>query len=149
MKLKIKQLLPDAKMPTYGTPGSACFDLYSIESGWVNPDSPGIFDTGLAVEIPEGHVMLVYSRSGHGFKNDIRLGNGTGIIDCDYRGPLKVKLTQDSNQNFEGDQSYRVEKGERIAQAMVTPIEQCEFEWVDELSDTERGAGGMQSTGKM
>ena len=82
MKLKIKKLSTDARMPTYGTPGSACFDLYSIESGWVNPNSPGVFDTGLSVEIPEGYVMLVYSRSGHGFKNDIRLGNGTGIIDC-------------------------------------------------------------------
>jgi dUTP pyrophosphatase len=97
--------------------------------------------TGLAFEIPEGYVMKVYSRSGHGFKNGIRLANGTGIIDSDYRGEVMVKMHND------GDTAVLITAGERIAQAMIEPIQQVSFEVVDELSDTARGSGGLGSTG--
>lgn len=86
--------------------------------------------------------MMVYSRSGHGFKSDTRLANCVGVIDSDYRGELMVKLTYDGNECGE-----LIQPGDRIAQAMIIPVEQVQFELADELSDTERGTGGFGSTG--
>lgn len=146
MKLKIKKLHPDAVVPQYATDGSACFDLHAViktgELACVMPDIPRVFETGLAFEIPEGHAMLIFSRSGHGFKNDVRLANCVGVIDSDYRGEVAVKLTSDTGKGL------TVWRGDRIAQAMVIPVDRVEFEEVVELSDTERGSGGFGSTGK-
>lgn len=141
MKVKIKKLHPDALMPQYGSDGAACFDLHCIGGAFVADRF--VFDTGLAFEIPEGHVMLIYSRSGHGFKNDARLSNCVGVIDADYRGEVKVKLRCDSKMN-----SLAVKPGDRVAQAMIIPYPKVTFEWADELSDTERGDGGFGSTGQ-
>lgn len=141
MKVKIKKLHPDALMPQYGSDGAACFDLHCITGAFVVTDA--VLDTGLAFEIPEGHVMLVFSRSGHGFKNDIRLANCVGVIDHDYRGEVKVKLRCDSNLG-----GLSVKAGDRIAQAMLVPYPKVELEWADELSDTTRGVGGFGSTGQ-
>lgn len=145
MQLKIKKMYPDVKTPTYATEGAACFDIYNYGSktdydgvGWLDPT---IFTTGLQFEVPQDHVMLVFSRSGHGFNNNIRLANCVGVIDSDYRGELMVKLTKDTQG------AYAVGKGDRIAQAMVIPVKQVEFLEVDELSDTKRGANGLGSTG--
>lgn len=101
-----------------------------------------VFETGLFFEVPQGKVLLVFSRSGHGFNHDIRLANCVGIIDSDYRGELKVKLTNDSTQAF-----FNVKRGDRIAQAMLVDSNQVQFEIVEELSETERGTGGLGSTG--
>lgn len=146
MQVKINKLHPDAVIPKYATPGAACFDLHaSLTWGTcvVSLDEPEVIDTGLAFEIPQDHVMLIFSRSGHGFKNDVRLANCVGVIDSDYRGEVKVKLTCDSQDNI-----LRVNHGDRIAQAMILPAQQVSFLEVDELSDTERGADGFGSTGK-
>lgn len=140
MQIKTKRLTPEAKLPTYATDGSGCFDIYCTNDGWVQDTA--VFNTGLSFEIPVGYVMLVFSRSGHGFKNDIRLANCVGIIDSDYRGELKVKLTND--EKIDGMAVY---VGDRIAQAMVIPFEQVQFLEVDELSETERGTCGFGSTG--
>ena len=94
----------------------------------------------MCFEIPLQHVLLVYSRSGHGFKNNIRLSNSVGVLDSDYRGELKVKLAADN-------EPYYVAPGERIAQIMLMPIPVINFELVNELSNTER-KGGFGSTGK-
>lgn len=141
MKVKIKKLHPDALMPQYGSDGAACFDLHCIGGAFVTSEQ--VFDTGLAFEIPEGHVMLVFSRSGHGFKNDIRLSNCVGVIDHDYRGEVKVKLRCDSTVG-----GLAVRDGDRIAQAMLVPYPKVEFDWADDLSDTARGEGGFGSTGQ-
>jgi dUTP pyrophosphatase len=141
MNIKIKTLYPDAIIPTYATPGAACFDLYAIHSGFVGSDGC-VFHTGLSFEIPNGHVMLVYSRSGHGFKESVRLSNCTGVIDSDYRGEVMVKLVCDKKI-----ESFIVEKGDRIAQAMVMTIQQVHFEEVPNLNETMRGEGGFGSTG--
>ena len=141
MKVKIKKLHPDALMPKYGSDGAACFDLHCVNGAYVADEFT--FDTGLAFEIPEGHAMLVFSRSGHGFKNDTRLANCVGVIDHDYRGEVKVKLRCDSNLS-----TMAVRTGDRIAQAMIVPYPKVEFDWADELSDTERGDGGFGSTGQ-
>lgn len=153
MKIKIKKLHESATTPKYATPGSACFDLAATEvngSFLIGSNcydgSPVVCGTGLSFEIPEGHVMLIFSRSGHGFNEDIRLANATGIIDADYRGEIKVKLTCDRPD--EGDTlPFFVRPGDRVAQALVIPIQQVEFDIVDELSSTERGAGGFGHTG--
>lgn len=150
MKVKIKKLHQDAIVPTYGTSGAACFDLYAIGDGWISLGECGLpiefygactFRTGLAFEVPKGHVMMVYSRSGHGFKHGVRLSNGTGIIDSDYRGELMVRLQND------GEEPFMVNKGDRIAQAMIVRVNQVSFDLVDELGDTERGESGFGSTG--
>lgn len=142
MNLKIKKLHPDARVPTYATPGAACFDLHSISDETIrHHGEAATFSTGLAAEVPADHVMLVFSRSGHGFRKQLRLANCVGVIDSDYRGELLVRLTND------GGDPRMVKAGERIAQAMVLPVTQVQFEVVDELSETERGEGGLGSTG--
>jgi dUTP pyrophosphatase len=142
MKINIKKLHPDAVVPQYATAGAACFDLVCVNEVMITPGREHVaLRTGLAFEIPEGYVMMVYSRSGHGFKNGIRLANGTGVIDSDYRGEVMVKMHND------GSSALLVTAGERIAQAMIVPVEQVELTVVDELSDTARGSGGLGSTG--
>lgn len=146
MQLKIKKLHPDAIIPRYATPGSACFDLHTVECNNL-PLYAGqsrVFKTGLAFDIPDDHVMLIFSRSGHGFNNDVRLANCVGVIDSDYTGQVGVKLTSDDWQG----RVFSVNTGDRIAQAMLIPVQQVQFLEVDELKTTERGAGGMGSTGK-
>ncbi len=163
MDVDIKVLHEDAIIPTYATPGSACFDLYAVNvhgatakekvvlkkfDGSQNWDSVRmgqyrVVDTGLAFEIPDNYVMLIFSRSGHGFKNNVRLSNCVGVIDSDYRGEVKVKLYQDSTQMQE---SFNIKDGDRIAQAMVVPIERISFNVVEELSETTRGIRGFGST---
>lgn len=139
--LKIKRISDKAELPTYATPGSACFDIRCVSSAVIAPGHSKAFGTGLAFEVPEGYVMKVFSRSGHGFKNGLRLANGTGIIDSDYRGELQVKLHNDSQI------SQEIKAGERICQAELVKVERVEFEEVDQLSETERGEGGFGSTG--
>lgn len=148
MKLKIKKLTPEAIVPKYATPGAAAFDLYALADPYegangvkVTQDESRVFRTGLSFEIPPGWVMLINSRSGHGFKSDIRLSNCQGVIDSDYRGEVMVKLAADGAP-------FVVMPNERIAQAMLVECPQVEFEVVGELSDTERGTGGLGSTGK-
>lgn len=143
--LKIKKLHPGAQLPKYATAGAAAFDLHAIVAEparvWGGRGGAHTFDTGLAFEVPAGHVLLVFSRSGHGFSASVRLANCVGVIDSDYRGELKVRLTADGNLDMV------VRNGDRIAQAMLVPIPQVAFELVDELGDTARGANGIGSTG--
>lgn len=140
MQVKIKHLHPDAKTPTYATDGSACFDLYAATAEFAKiPPIPTNtnFSTGLAFEIPKDHVMLVFSRSGHGFKEGASLINCVGVIDSDYRGEVAVKMNKPISAGV----------GDRIAQAMIIPVNQVQFEVSDMLSETARGAGGFGHTG--
>ena len=149
--LKIKKMFEHVQLPEYATPGAACFDIrffahpipHIQEKFLVTEESSVIFTTGLQFEIPEGYVLEVYSRSGHGFKNNVRLANCVGIIDSDYRGELLVKLANDTP----GHWPLEVCHGDRIAQAKLTKVEQVKFMVVDELSETARGANGGGSTG--
>jgi dUTP pyrophosphatase len=145
IQCQVRKLSADAKLPEYATDGSGCFDIYAYlgvnqKAVIRNIDSLAVH-TGLAFEIPEGHVMLVYSRSGMGFKHGVRLANCVAVIDSDYRGELMIKLTNDS-----GDSHFIFEHGQAIAQGMIIPIQQVEFLEVNELSATERGTGGFGST---
>jgi dUTP pyrophosphatase len=144
MKLNVLRMYDDVKMPVYATDGSGCFDIFS--HGVVDASIIGIqtetHSTGLKFEVPSGKVLMIYSRSGHGFNKDIRLANCVGVIDSDYRGELKVKLTCDDS-----DKGYvDVRVGERIAQGMLIDVEQVEFVDVSALSETARGEGGFGST---
>ncbi|UPT53016.1 deoxyuridine 5'-triphosphate nucleotidohydrolase [Hafnia phage yong3] len=143
--LKVQRVTDTAILPVFGSKGAACFDLHAdVKSDGCTVKAIGIngvIRTGLKFEIPEGYAMLVYSRSGHGFKHDIRLANCVGIIDSDYRGEVMVKLTNDHGKTF------MVEHGDRIAQAMLIPVPAVQFLEVSELTSTERGEGGFGSTG--
>ncbi|BCP56293.1 deoxyuridine 5'-triphosphate nucleotidohydrolase [Kaistia sp. 32K] len=146
MQVKVKKLHESAVLPHHATTGAACFDLVALGDGVPHPkDQHGwIFSTGLAFEIPFGYVMLVFSRSGHGFKEATRLSNCVGVIDSDYRGELKVALRFDASGDH---RCAKLRDGDRIAQAMILPIPMVQLVEADELSSTERGAGGFGSTG--
>lgn len=143
LTLRVKRLYPEAKLPTYATEGSACFDIYTYLNGDVDHGEPHVFSTGLAFDIPEDHVMLVFSRSGHGFKNDVRLSNCVGVIDSDFVGEVKIKMACDKP-----GWGLEINANERIAQAMVIPVKQVQFEEVDELKITARGDKGFGSSGR-
>ena len=140
--VKIRKTHPEAIIPRFATSGAACFDLHALYQGEAGAysSSPAV-RTGLAFDVPEGHVMLIYSRSGHGFKDGVRLSNCVGVIDADFRGEIHVKLKNDSPLRFD------FKAGDRIAQAMILPIPTVSFIEVSELTNTERGAGGFGSTG--
>lgn len=147
MKVKIKKLHEKAITPTYATDGSGCFDLYAAHEAIVI--STALIDTGVSFEIPEGHVMLVYSRSGHGFRHGVRLSNCVGVIDSDYRGSVKVALTADGHTKESSQwQKLEVRAGDRIAQAMIIPVEKVVFAEADELTTTSRLDKGLGSTGR-
>lgn len=144
--LGVKRLTDTAILPVFASAGAACFDLHAdlkCEDGCEQVLFSGnhIFRTGLAFDIPKGYALMVYSRSGHGFKNDVRLANCVGVIDSDYTGEVKVKLTIDN------DWGFTVSHGDRIAQAMLIKVPCVQLVEVDELNTTERGANGFGSTG--
>ncbi len=131
--------------PKYATDGSGCFDIFSIEQHVVGlTNQTKVFRTGLIPEVPENWVLLLFSRSGHGFKHDVRLANCVGVIDSDYRGEMKVKLTADSCGHF------TVNHGDAICQGLLVEAEKWEIQLILDdnvkLSETSRGDGGFGST---
>lgn len=127
--------------PIYTTPGSAGCDLVSTEDLILPPGGRALVGTGLFMEMPQGFVGMVCPRSGLALKHGITVLNAPGIIDSDYRGEVKVILTNLSNEE------YSVKKGDRIAQLLFSPILQAHFKATSELSSTDRGSGGFGSTG--
>lgn len=144
MKIRVKKLNERAVVPTYGSMGSAGGDLYSAEENDVviAPGETAFIGTGIAVEIPESYVGLVYARSGLACKKGLAPANKVGVIDSDYRGEIKVALFN------HGKESQTVVQGERIAQLVVAPYLSVEYEETDSLTDTVRGDGGFGSTGR-
>ena len=131
-------------LPEYQTPQSAGLDIRANieESITLQPLERAMVPTGLYVELPEGCEMQIRPRSGLAAKHGITVLNSPGTIDADYRGEIKVILVNLSNTPF------TIEAGERIAQMIVARYEQIEWQAVEELGATERGAGGFGSTGK-
>lgn len=149
MKLKIKALSPkigtDIPFPYYASAGAAAMDLHACidQPLLLKAGQRAMVPTGIAIALPDaGYVALVFARSGLGIKKGICLSNGVGVIDSDYRGEISVGLFNSSNVD------YTVTPGERIAQLAVMPVVQAELEQVDELDETQRGAGGFGSTGR-
>lgn len=141
MKVKIKKTHPSGRIPTYATDGSGAFDFYSAEDVIYDFTETRVINLGVAMEIPQGHVMLLFPRSSIGKNKGLRMANSVGVIDSDYRGTIHALYENVFLQN-----EY-ITQGDRIAQGIIVPIPKVEFEEVEELSTTERGEGGFGSTG--
>lgn len=166
MQIKVKKLHPDAQIPVYAKPGDSGFDLIAAEAALLAPGETKVIKTNLAFEIPEGYEMQIRPRSGITAKTKLRVQLGT--IDSNFRGNVGViidnispligwtdNLPQDVKgswiQDYKGDGvyygTYLIQKGDRIAQGVISPVKSVSFWVVKELSMTERGIGGFGSTG--
>lgn len=157
MRLEVKKLHPDARIPKYQSEGAAGFDLHALVNKdykashtcmkdgkpvkVICPKEIGIVKTGLSVAVPPGYEMQVRPRSGLAAKKCITVENSPGTVDSDYRGEIMVILRN------EGTDYFIVHDGDRIAQAVIAPVEQATIVEVEELSETARGSGGLGSTG--
>ena len=141
--VKVKKLLEGARVPTYGTVCAAGADLYAVLDAPVTiaPGETKVIATGLAFEIPEGLVGLVFARSGLSCKQDLAPANKVGVIDADYRGEVVVAL------HNHGKENRTVQNGDRVAQIAFVPYVQAQFQETNKLSETVRGAGGFGHTG--
>ena len=143
MQINVKKLSDNAKLPTYGSEYAAGAELYSALEGEdiIAPHETVVIPTGIALELPIGYAGLIYARSGLATKKGLAPANKVGVVDCDYRGEVKVAL------HNHGKIEQTVAPGERVAQLVITPYITAKFLEADELSETVRGAGGFGSTG--
>lgn len=143
MKIKIKRLNDLAKIPTRGSDKAAGYDLYAATSYdiAIEPHKTVLIGTGLSMTPPEGYFGAIFARSGIATKRGLRPSNCVGVCDEDYTGEYVVAMHNDTNE------IQVVGAGERIAQLVFLPYINAEFEEVDKLTETERGAGGFGSTG--
>jgi dUTP pyrophosphatase len=142
MQVKIKKLHVDAVIPAYSKPGDAGMDLTAVTA---TQDQYGnvVYGTGLAVEIPDGYVGLIFPRSSNS-KTDLYLTNHVGVVDSGYRGEIMFKF-----RPINGLLNAKVfQVGDRVGQLIILPYPSIEFDEADELSDSDRGDGGFGSTGK-
>lgn len=139
IKVKIKRLHPEAKVPIYGSEEAAGFDLFAVEDKVLEPNEIAVIKTGICLEIAPGYCWQFWDRSGMATKG---IRHFAGLGDSDYRGEFKVVL-QNCNK-----EPYKIEKGDRIVQVVPVPIVRADFEEVSELSETARGEKGFHSTGK-
>jgi len=139
IEVKVKKLTADAVIPTIGTTHAAGFDIYSNEDAMINSGERKAISTGIALEVPEGKVLLLWDRSGMGYKGIHRFA---GVIDSDYRGEIKVILFNSTKEPFE------IKKGDRIIQGVIQDYYSPEFIETNELTDSHRGEKGFGSTGK-
>ena len=145
MTLLVKKTHPDALLPTRATSGSAGYDLYArIDSPiTLPPGGRAVVPTGIAIGLPDAQTVgLVYARSGLAVRHGLTLSNGVGVIDSDYTGEIQVGLVNLS------DKAYTIQPGERIAQLVITPVLLPQLTETDQLTQTDRGAGGFGSTGR-
>jgi len=144
VKVLVKKLSTKVQLPSYKTKGSSGMDLNAFIDNPIKilPNTSALIPTGLSVAIPEDLEIQIRPRSGLAAKSNISVLNTPGTIDSDYRGELKVILFNHGNKDF------TVQNNDRIAQMILMPILKIDFEEVDELPNTIRGAGGFGSTGK-
>ena len=143
MKINIKKLNGKAVIPVYGSEFAAGADLYACidKDVEIAPHATEVIPTGIALELPIGYAGLIYARSGLATKKGLAPANEVGVVDCDYRGEVKVALHNHS------ETAQTIAAGERVAQLVITPYITAQFVEAEELSDTARGAGGFGSTG--
>ncbi|HAL63575.1 MAG: dUTP diphosphatase [Firmicutes bacterium] len=144
MKIEIKKLRENAKIPSRGSRYAAGYDLYACieKSVEIMPHTTEKIGTGLSIAVPDGYFGAIFARSGLAAKEGIRPANCVGVADSDYRGEYIVALHNDT------DMARTIEPQERIAQLVIMPFLEADFEEVENLSETDRGAGGFGSTGK-
>jgi dUTP pyrophosphatase len=142
--VNIKKLDERAIIPSYASQFSAGCDLYALTDGdiIIKSGETVLIHTGIALEIPVGFAGLIYARSGLATKKGLAPANKVGVIDADYRGEIMVALHNHSNED------RIIENGERIAQLVITPFLKADFNEVEELEETTRGAGGFGSSGR-
>lgn len=140
--LAVKRLRPDAVVPAQAYPGDAGFDLAACERVELAPGARAVVGTGIAVALPAGHAGLVVPRSGLAARHGLGKVNAPGLIDEGYRGEIKVILV-----NTDRETPFVVEPGMRIAQLVIVELPRIELVEVDELPESERGAGGLGSSG--
>lgn len=143
MRIPVRILDPDLELPRYATPGDAGLDLIAGENVSLGPGQREAVPTGIAVAIPQGYAGFVHARSGRSLKEGLALANAPGLIDSGYRGEIKVIVV-----NLDPSSSIDIRRGDKIAQLVIQAVEQVELEVVDELPETDRGAGGFGSTGR-
>lgn len=143
VKVNIKKLNGRATVPSYGSEYAAGADLYACLDSeiTIKPHTTVVVPTGIAIELPQGYAGLIYARSGLATKKGLAPANKVGVVDCDYRGEVKVAL----HNHSEVEQT--VSAGERIAQLVITPYLTAQFTECETLSQTVRGEGGFGSTG--
>jgi len=154
MNVKIKKLHPDARIPQYAKQFDAGLDIVAIskdtsldklyvEGGYIKEQRPHIitYGTGLAIEIPEGYVGLLFPRSSI-YKYNMNLSNAVGVVDAGFRGEIKFKFRVETNSIHN---SYNI--GDKVGQLLIIPYPKIELQEVDELSDSERGSSGFGSSG--
>jgi dUTP pyrophosphatase len=139
MELKVRKIQEDAKVPHYSHKGDAGLDLFSSIDSVLNKGEVKPVPTGIQMAIPEGHVGLVWDKSGISLKGVHRLA---GVIDSGYRGEVRVVMV-----NF-GEETFVIKKGMKIAQLLIQPVMDVEVVEADELEETSRGENGFGSTGK-
>lgn len=139
MKIKVKKLKENAKLPTKGHPGDAGIDFYSSEEVVFSPMSQARVPTGVSMEIPNGFVGLIWDKSSISFNKGLKIMGG--VIDSGYRGEIIMSLLNTSNNEVV------IEKGHKIAQMIIQKFEDCDIVEVDELADSIRGDGREGSTG--
>jgi dUTP pyrophosphatase len=142
MRIAVKRLDPDVPLPRYARASDAGLDLHAAARVVIEPGARALVGTGLALAIPPGHAGLVLPRSGLALRGGVTVLNAPGLIDAGYRGEVQVLLI-----NHDRTETVVLERGERIAQLVIQAVESVELVEVDELSGTERGAGGFGSTG--
>lgn len=138
----ITQLDPGLPVPAYAHPGDAGLDLRAAVDGVLEPGCRMLVPCGVAIALPEGYAGLVIPRSGLAARHGISIVNAPGLIDAGYRGEIKVSLV-----NLDPSEPFVFARGDRIAQLMVTPAPAVALKVVDQLPDSERGAGGFGSSG--
>lgn len=138
-KILVKKLTEDAELPTRGSANAAGLDLYSNENFTIYPKNRAMISTGISIAIPEDTYLRIAPRSGLAYKHGIDVL--AGVCDVDYRGPINVILFNS------GDEPFKINKGDRIAQAICEVIKYPTVIEVNELPDTERGSDGFGSTG--
>ena len=142
MELRVKKLREDAIVPTRSNQTDAGWDLYSVERFTMSFRKPTLVSTGIALAIPEGYVGLIWPRSGLAVKLGIDVY--AGVIDSGYRGEIKVCLWSDSiNPSWGTPKGFEIQKGDRIAQIIFQKVEPFNLTEVQQLDDTDRGAGGL------
>jgi dUTP pyrophosphatase len=139
MKIKISKISPEVKIPTYAKNGDAGMDLYAFEELILKPGERQVVGTGVKMEIPDGYAGLIWDKSGLAVKNGLKVI--AGVVDCGYRGEIKVGLINLGKENFE------IKRHAKIAQILIQKIENAELIEVEVLSKSERGESGFGSTG--
>ena len=144
VKVKIKRLSEDSKIPQYAHYTDAGMDLYATSVEYHSSSEIVSYNTGIALEIPEGYAGFIFPRSSI-YKYDLQLTNSVGVIDSSYRGEIKFKFRATDIPISKLTKIYNV--GDRIGQLIILPYPKVVFEEVDELQSTDRGDGGFGSTG--